>query len=157
MAARKKSATRKQTPSRKSPASKKKSAAKRASPDAIALLRADHRTVQALFETYEKTRSADRKSALCAQICKALKVHTQIEEEIFYPAARGAIRDDDLLDEATVEHQSAKELIAQIESGKPGDKLYDAKVQVLGEYIRHHVKEEQNEMFPKVQQDQDST
>ena len=126
-----------------------KSAPRRAA-NAITLLKADHTAVQELFDKYEKTRSDDRKTALAKQICNELKVHTQIEEEIFYPAVREAIRDQDLLDEATVEHASAKELIAQIEGGKPGDDLFDAKVTVLGEYVKHHVKEEQNELFPKV-------
>jgi hemerythrin-like domain-containing protein len=142
MAARKKSAARKKTPSRKRGAS--------APRDALALLRADHQLVQELFDKYEKTRSQDRKGPLAEQICNELTVHAQIEEEIFYPAAREAIREEDLLDEATVEHQSAKDLIAQIQGAKPGDELYDAKVKVLGEYIRHHVKEEQNEMFAQV-------
>jgi hemerythrin superfamily protein len=143
MAARKKTSARKQTSSRKRSASS-------APRDAIALLKADHQTVQELFDKYEKTRSEERKGALAEQICHELTVHAQIEEEIFYPAAREALRDEDLVDEATVEHQSAKDLIAQIQGGKPGEELYDAKVKVLGEYIRHHVKEEQNEMFPQV-------
>jgi hemerythrin superfamily protein len=159
MAARKKSAARKSSSSKKSAskksaskksAAKKKSASSRAPSDAIALLRADHKTVQDLFQQFEKTRSDDRKRALAEQICTELTIHAQIEEEIFYPAARGAIREEDLLDEAEVEHQSAKDLIAQIESGSPDDELWEAKVKVLGEYINHHVKEEQNEMFPQV-------
>jgi hemerythrin-like domain-containing protein len=157
MAARKKSAARKQPSSskksatRKSPSSKKKSAARRSAPsDAIALLRADHKAVKELFEQFEKTRKDERKEALAEQICNELTVHAQIEEEIFYPAARDAIREEDLVDEATVEHQSAKDLIAQIRGGSAGDELWEAKVKVLGEYIDHHVKEEQNEMFPQV-------
>jgi hemerythrin superfamily protein len=142
MAARKKTAARKQTSARRS--------SSRAPRDALALLRADHQTVQALFVRFEKARGEDRKASLARQICSELKVHAQIEEEIFYPAVRGAIRDEDLLDEATVEHQSAKDLIAQIESSDAGDDLFDARVTVLGEYIKHHVKEEQNEMFPQV-------
>jgi hypothetical protein len=107
--------------------------------------------VQDLFEQFEKAREDKRKQTLAARICMELTIHARIEEEIFYPAAREALRKDgDLLDEAEVEHDSAKELIAQIESGKPGDDLWDAKVTVLGEYIKHHVKEEQTEMFPKV-------
>src|ERR1700710_1323492 len=126
MAARKKSSARKQTSSRK------RSASSSTPRDALALLRADHQMVQELFDKYEKTRSEDRKGAIAEQICKELTVHAQIEEEIFYPAAREAIRQEDLIDEATVEHQSAKDLIAQIEGGSPGDDLYDAKVKVLG-------------------------
>ena len=138
---------------RKKSSARKTSSGKRASSsprDALALLRADHQEVQKLFDTYEKTRSEDRKAKLAEQICTELTVHAQIEEEIFYPAARDAIRDEDLIDEATVEHQSAKDLIAQIEGSKPSDDLFDAKVKVLGEYIKHHVKEEQNELFPQV-------
>jgi hemerythrin superfamily protein len=120
------------------------------SPDAIQLLRADHRKVQGLFDQFEKARGDNRKKALAEEICSELTVHTRIEEEIFYPAAREAMKDQDLLDEAEVEHASAKELIAQIEGMRPGEDLFDAKVTVLGEYIRHHVKEEHNELFPKV-------
>lgn len=150
MAARKKStASKKKSPNRSS-ASKKKSSSSRQPADAIALLKSDHQKVTALFEQFEKTRSDDRKSALAQQICQELTVHAQIEEEIFYPAAREVLRDEDLLDEATVEHQGAKDLIAQIESSRPGADLFDAKVTVLSEYIKHHVKEEQNELFPKV-------
>ena len=118
--------------------------------DAIALLRADHRKVQDLFDQFEKARGDDRKAALAQEICSELKVHAQIEEEIFYPAARDALKEKDLIDEATVEHASAKDLIAQIEEAQAGDELFDAKVIVLGEYIRHHVKEEHNELFPKL-------
>jgi hemerythrin superfamily protein len=144
MAARKSSGRR---PSSRGRSKARKSAAPR---DAIALLRADHQLVQGLFDKFEKTRGEDRKAALAEQICNELTVHAQIEEEIFYPAVRQVIRQEDLIHEATVEHQSAKDLIAQIESGDPGDELFDAKVKVLGEYIKHHVKEEQNELFPQV-------
>lgn len=92
----------------------------------------------------------DGKHNLVKQICDELTVHTQIEEEIFYPAAREALDEQDLLDEAEVEHASAKELIAQLESMEPDDELYDATVTVLGEYVNHHIKEEQEEMFPKL-------
>lgn len=119
-------------------------------PDAVRLLRADHRKVQGLFDQFDKARTDDRKSALAKEICAELKVHTRIEEEIFYPAAREALNNQDLLDEASVEHESAKALIAQIERADPGDDLFDAKVTVLGEYIKHHIKEEHNELFPKL-------
>jgi hypothetical protein len=119
--------------------------------DAIALLRADHAHVTELFGQFEKARDDQRKQKLAAEICMELKIHTTIEEEIFYPTVRGVLpKDKDLLDEAAVEHASAKDLIAQIEAGSPADEKWEAKVTVLSEYIKHHVKEEQNEMFPKV-------
>jgi hypothetical protein len=110
--------------------------------DAIALLKADHRKVEELFEQYEKSRSSDRKMALAKEICTELTVHTIIEEEIFYPACKGKV-EDDTLDEAYVEHDGAKIMIAEIEGGQPGDPFYDAKVTVLAEEIKHHVKEEE--------------
>jgi hemerythrin-like domain-containing protein len=139
-------------------ATKKKAAAKQATaPDAIALLKEDHAKVSAMFEQYEKLgdKAEAKKLALARKICNELKVHTQIEEEIFYPATRAALpKEDDLLDEAEVEHNGAKDLIRQLDSMKPGDDLFDAKVKVLGEYIKHHVKEEHTEMFPKVRKTQ---
>ena len=119
------------------------------SPDAIAMLRADHERVQEMFDRFEKARGGERKQKLVAQICRELEIHTQLEEDVFYPAVRAAIDDDDLMDEATVEHQSAKDLIAQLQEMSSGDALFDAKVTVLGEYVAHHVKEEHTEMFPK--------
>jgi len=119
--------------------------------DAIALLRADHAKVTELFGQFEKARDDSRKQKLAIQICNELKVHMTIEEEIFYPTVRGVLpKEKDLLDEAAVEHASAKDLIAQIEAGGPEDDKWEAKVMVLSEYIKHHVKEEHNEMFPKV-------
>ena len=121
--------------------------------DAVTLLVADHKLVSQQFDEYDRRKdrlSNERKLELAQAICRELKVHTQIEEEIFYPAARGVPKADDLLDEANVEHSSAKELIRQIEEAQPDDELYDAKVKVLGEYVKHHVKEEQNELFPMV-------
>ena len=117
--------------------------------DAIKLLKDDHKEVKAYFKQYEDLEDDGEKQALADKICLALTVHAQIEEEIFYPAAREAIDDDDLLDEAEVEHASAKQLIAEIQSMKAGDRLFDAKVTVLGEYIDHHVEEEEKEMFPE--------
>lgn len=137
--------------------SARKTAAKRTTAsrnDAIKLLVADHKEVKALFKAYnkkaEKGASADERQAMALKICGLLKVHTSIEEEIFYPAARATIDDDALLDEATVEHASAKDLITQIEGMSADEDLYDAKVKVLGEYIEHHVKEEEEELFPEV-------
>jgi len=121
--------------------------------DAIALLTADHKAVKALFKQFEaltkKDDADEEKGALVAKICDEIAIHAQVEEEIFYPAVREAIDDDDLMDEADVEHASAKDLIAQLESMSPGDDHYDAKVTVLGEQIDHHVEEEQDEMFAK--------
>ncbi len=119
-------------------------------PEATSLLRADHKLVNMLFEQYENARSAAKKKALVAQICTELTVHAQIEEEIFYPQVKEALKDKELIPEATVEHATLKALIAQIEDGEPGDEMFDAKVKVLSEYVKHHVKEEQNEIFPKV-------
>lgn len=110
--------------------------------DAIALLKADHRTVETLFEKFEAATSASKKQALARQICTELKIHTTIEEEIFYPAFRGKI-EDDTLDEAYVEHDGAKVLINDIEAGNPDDAFYDAKVHVLSEEVKHHVHEEE--------------
>ncbi|MBO9711740.1 hemerythrin domain-containing protein [Sphingomonas sp.] len=110
--------------------------------DAIALLKADHRKVEDLFEQYEGASGAAAKKKLARQICLELKVHTAIEEEIFYPAFRGKI-EDDTLDEAYVEHDGAKVLVNDIEAGSPGDDFYDAKVHVLSEEIKHHVHEEE--------------
>ena len=124
--------------------------AKLAPKDAIALLKADHEAVSQLFAEYEMTRSVPNKKALVAEICTALSVHAQIEEEIFYPAVKAALKDKLLVPEATVEHTSVKELIAQIEGVEPDGEIYDAKVKVLSEYVKRHVKEEQNEMFAKV-------
>lgn len=118
--------------------------------DAIALLKADHEAVSQLFAEYEKTRSVPNKKALVAEICTALSVHAQIEEEIFYPAVKTALKDKLLVPEATVEHAGVKDLIAQLEGVEPDGEMYDAKVKVLSEYVKHHVKEEHEEMFPKV-------
>jgi hemerythrin superfamily protein len=123
--------------------------------DAIALLTADHREVSDMFDEFEELgdRAKSSKKKLADKICKSLIVHTQIEEEIFYPAVREALKakeDQDKLDEAIVEHQAAKDLIQQILEMDPEDDLYDAKVKVLGEEVEHHVEEEEKEMFPHV-------
>jgi hemerythrin-like domain-containing protein len=117
--------------------------------DAIAILRADHALVSRLFSEYEKTRSVPKKRALVAQICTELNVHAQVEEEIFYPAFKAALRDKKLVPEATVEHATLKDLISQVEGRQPDGEMFEAKITVLSEYVKHHVKEEQNEMFPK--------
>ena len=111
--------------------------------DAIALLKADHRQVEKWFKEFEKARTDGRKLELATDICNALKVHTTIEEEIFYPAFIRATRDADLHHEAVIEHDAARKLIAEIEASSPEDDYYDARVKVLSEMIKHHVKEEE--------------
>jgi len=122
------------------------------SQDAIAMLIADHKKVKSLFEQFEglSDRSKASKKKIADEICMELTVHAEVEEQVFYPAIRNPIKDEDLMDEAEVEHASAKELIAQILEMDPGEDLYDAKVKVLSEQIEHHVEEEEGEMFPKV-------
>jgi hemerythrin-like domain-containing protein len=123
--------------------------------DACDLLDADHRAVKRMFKEYEELTNsrgrsiAQKKIDLARQICHELTVHAQIEEELFYPALREVLKDTDAVAEAEVEHQSAKDLIAQIEGMADADEMFDAKVKVLGEYVDHHVKEERNEIFPK--------
>ena len=117
--------------------------------DAIQLLRQDHDEVRKMFDEFESA-DEDRKFELAAEICQALTVHATIEEDIFYPQVREAIRDDDLMDQAQVEHAGARDLSAQILSMHPGDELYDAKVTVLGAYVDHHIRQEREQMFPKV-------
>lgn len=120
--------------------------------DAIALLKADHRKVEGLFAQFQKAKGEARKKELAEQICMELSVHAKIEEDIFYPACREEGVDEDLMDEANVEHDSAKVLIAEIEKGSPDGEFYDAKVKVLSEMIKHHVKEEEKKrgnMFAK--------
>lgn len=111
-------------------------------PDAIALLKADHRKVEDLFEKFEKSRKDDVKQQLAMQICMELTIHALIEEEIFYPACKEKV-EEETWTEAHVEHDGAKLLIAEIEAGSPEDEFYDAKVKVLSEQIKHHVKEEE--------------
>ncbi|KQO16187.1 hemerythrin [Acidovorax sp. Leaf76] len=123
--------------------------------DVCDLLDADHKAVKKMFKDFDALTESKARSAaqsrldLARQICMELTVHAQVEEEIFYPAVRNAIKETDLIAEAEVEHQTAKDLIAQIEAAETADEEFNAKVKVLGEYIDHHVKEERNEMFPK--------
>ena len=131
-----------------------KTATRRTKNDAIKLLTADHAKVKKMFKEFEKLSKKDDeegKQELAMQICQELTVHAQLEEEIFYPAAREAIEDEELMNEAMVEHNSAKELIAKIRSMGASDPMFDATVKVLGEYVNHHIEEEQNEIFPKVE------
>jgi hemerythrin-like domain-containing protein len=125
------------------------------STSALELLKRDHDEVDQMFSQYEDIKEGGQdqeKEDLVSQVCDALTVHAQIEEEIFYPAARKALEDEgkDLLDEAAVEHQTLKDLIARLEAAPTDDPLYDAGVKVLSEYVKHHVKEEENELFPKL-------
>ena len=123
--------------------------------DVINLLKADHKKVKDLFDRFEgvqdKPNIDEKKKEIVSQICQELTLHALAEEAIVYPAARKVIKDEDLMDEADVEHAGAKELIAQLQTMNPGDSHYNAKVTVLREYIEHHVKEEEGEMFPKLQ------
>lgn len=117
--------------------------------DAIKLLKTDHAEVRKMFDEFDKTDDDNKKEQLAREVCRALTIHAQIEEELFYPAAREGNVDDDLLDEAKVEHASVKELISQIEDMSVGDDLFDATVTVLGEYVKHHVQEEETQLFPE--------
>ena len=102
-----------------------------------------------MFDEYEKSRSATKKQNIVATICLELSVHATLEEEIFYPAVRAALKDRELVPEAIVEHATLKEFIAKVDGKLPDGDMFDAQIQVMGEYVKHHVKEEQNEMFPK--------
>lgn len=119
------------------------------SQDATTLLRADHKLVSGLFESYEKASTKAMKKKLVSEICMELSVHAQVEEEIFYPAVKQALKDHELIPEGTVEHDTLRALMAQLEGVEPDGEMFDAKIKVLCEYVEHHVKEEQNEMFPK--------
>ena len=133
---------------------KPKSGAARAQPLAIELLMSDHRKVEDLFEQYDQEKESDEgtRREIAQKICAELTIHAQVEEELFYPWLRENLEDDEMemLEEAQVEHQTAKDLIAQIEAATDIDEVYNAKVKVLSEYIKHHVQEEENEIFPKV-------
>ena len=115
--------------------------------EATALLKADHKLVAQLFDDYEQTNSKSQKKQLVDQICKELSIHAQVEEEIFYPAVQKALKDHELVPEAIVEHSTLKDLIAAVKGVEPDGEMYDAKIKVMSEYVKHHVKEEENEMF----------
>jgi len=117
--------------------------------DATTLLRVDHQRVSRLFAAYEKTPTTARKKQLVAEICNELALHAQVEEEIFYPEVKRALNDQVLVPEATVEHASLKALMVQIDGVEPDGEMFDAKIKVLAEYVSHHVKEEQEQIFPK--------
>lgn len=117
--------------------------------NAIALLEADHQVVNALFKKYEIATDNSEKKKLVSKICKALTIHAQVEEDVFYPQFKKALNDTELVPEATVEHNTLKDLIAQVDGIEPNGEMYDAKIKVMCEYVKHHVKEEENEMFPK--------
>jgi hemerythrin superfamily protein len=125
---------------------------RRNAPDAISLLKSDHREVEGLFSQFESATGAPRKRAIVLKICDALTVHATLEEELFYPVARAALKraGEDLLDEAEVEHEGIKWRIQVLKKMKPEDDLYDAEVKVLAEYVSHHVKEEERRLFPRL-------
>lgn len=149
-------ASKKTSPASKTASASTASRGSEPAADAIKLLTEDHKEVKALFKAYEKLVHSDAedddKMQMAQDICTLLTVHATAEEELFYPAAREVLGDKvDLIDEADIEHACAKDLIAQIQSASPADDdHFDAKVKVLGEYIDHHVREEEGELFPKV-------
>jgi hypothetical protein len=141
-----------ETKSSRSQSQNRKKETKPASSSAFELLEQDHREVEEWFDEYDELKADDnRKGELAEKICLALKVHAQIEEEIFYPQARQATKDNDLIDEAVVEHATVKNLIGEIEAMEVGEELYDAKMRVLGEMVKHHIKEEEEELFPELE------
>ena len=141
-----------ETKSRRSQSHGREKETEAASPNAFELLEQDHREVQEWFDEYDELKEDDnRKGELAEKICLALKVHAQIEEEVFYPQAREATKDNDLIDEAVVEHATVKNLIVEIEAMEVGEELYDAKIRVLGEMVKHHIREEEEELFPELE------
>lgn len=120
--------------------------------DAIAILKADHQAIHEMFGEYENRIGKSQKKALLTDICTALSIHVQIEEELFYPAVESALKNPLLVSEASVEHEGIKRLMIEIEALEPDDDMFDAKVKVLSEYVKHHVKEEHDEMFPQARE-----
>jgi len=139
--------------SSRSQAASRNNQRQQASRNAFDVLEEDHREVEEWFDEYDELNDSDedRKTELAEKICIALKVHAQIEEEIFYPQAREASQDNDLIDEAVVEHATVKNLIGEIEGMEVDEELYDAKIRVLGEMVKQHIKEEEEELFPELQ------
>ncbi|HEU4459099.1 MAG TPA: hemerythrin domain-containing protein [Methylibium sp.] len=144
------------TTNRSSSATSKSSetrSANKARDEAIAMLKEDHKRVKKAFKEFEKLEDSEDqqvRQALVERTCAELTIHAMLEEEIFYPAARNGVKEEDLIEEAEVEHASAKQLIEQLKQMEPDDPKYAATFTVLGEYVEHHVKEEENEMFPQV-------
>lgn len=130
--------------------SKAKSTNNKSPNDAISILKADHKLVDGLFKQYEDAKTDKKKKELVDEICKELTIHAKVEEEIFYPAVQAALKDHELVPEAMVEHGSLKDLIAAVKGKQPEGDMYDAKIKVMSEYVKHHVKEEEKEMFPEV-------
>ncbi len=147
--------TQKSTGNSAGSAAARRKTAGRGKNNALSILEKDHREVESLFSQFEKAKDEAQKSELAEKICLELKVHAQIEEELLYPMAREETGEDDLVHEALVEHHTAKQLIKEIESAKSSDELYDARVKVLGEYVKHHVKEEEKELFPAIEKKAD--
>ena len=139
--------------SSRSPSASRSKEPQQAARNAFDVLEEDHREVEEWFDEYDELKGSDedRKADLAEKICLALKVHAQMEEEIFYPRAREATKDNDLIDEAIVEHATVKNLIAEIEEMDVGEELFDAKVRVLGEMVKRHIREEEEELFPELQ------
>ncbi|MGH7048107.1 MAG: hemerythrin domain-containing protein [Stellaceae bacterium] len=138
--------------SSRSPASSRTKETPSPSISALELLERDHRQVEELFDEYDRVEGDDRRKGEIAQeICLSLEIHAQIEEEIFYPQAREATKDNDLVNESLVEHATVKNLIGEIEEMEVGDELYDAKIRVLGEMVKHHIHEEEQELFPEIE------
>lgn len=130
-------------------AATRRSPARSPMPDALRMLKDDHDKVKALFNRFERSNGSS-KERIAQTICAELTLHAKLEEDVFYPAVRQATDDDDMMNEAEIEHATAKDLIAQIQGSSPDDERFDALVTVLSEYIKHHVREEEGEMFKKV-------
>jgi len=146
-----KSAANRKSASSRAKSTTRKTAASSREKDAIQLLKSDHREVEKLFKQFQDASEDERRMQLCEQICMELMAHTEIEEEIFYPTCRQFLKDDEIVNEALVEHQAAKDLIEEIRSMDASDEMFDARMQVLQEQIEHHVEEEEKELFPNVQ------